>query len=96
MTGPPMAGERGFEDYLSRHLAHLGDPERYRARRKRQLIATYRRFLPESRDAELLEIGPGYGQWLEAGFYLPPSAYEVGFLSAAHSPNDVERLVAAL
>jgi SAM-dependent methyltransferase len=66
MTGPPMAGERGFEDYLSRHLAHLGDPERYRARRKRQLIATYRRFLPESRDAELLEIGPGYGQWLEA------------------------------
>lgn len=37
-----------------------------------------------------------YGQWLEAGFYLPPSAYEVGFLSAAHSPNDVERLVAAL
>lgn len=37
-----------------------------------------------------------YGQWLEAGFYLPPSAYEVGFLSAAHSPDDVERLVAAL
>ena len=37
-----------------------------------------------------------YGGWLEAGFYLPPSAYEVGFLSAAHSPNDVERLIAAL
>lgn len=37
-----------------------------------------------------------YGKWLDAGFYLPPSAYEVGFLSAAHSPNDVERLVAAL
>lgn len=37
-----------------------------------------------------------YGGWLEAGIYLPPSAYEVGFLSAAHSPNDVERLVAAL
>lgn len=37
-----------------------------------------------------------YGSWLEAGFYLPPSAYEVGFLSAAHSPNDVERLVAVL
>ncbi|MDP3158256.1 MAG: glutamate-1-semialdehyde 2,1-aminomutase [Archangium sp.] len=37
-----------------------------------------------------------YGQWLEAGLYLPPSAYEVGFLSAAHSPNDVEQLVAAL
>ena len=37
-----------------------------------------------------------YGGWLEAGFYLPPSAYEVGFLCAAHSPGDVERLVAAL
>jgi glutamate-1-semialdehyde 2,1-aminomutase len=37
-----------------------------------------------------------YGKWLEAGFYLPPSAYEVGFLSVAHSPSDVERLVAAL
>lgn len=37
-----------------------------------------------------------YARWLDAGFYLPPSAYEVGFLSAAHSPNDVERLVAAL
>ena len=37
-----------------------------------------------------------YAGWLDAGFYLPPSAYEVGFLSSAHSPNDVERLVAVL
>ncbi|HEY0881250.1 MAG TPA: aminotransferase class III-fold pyridoxal phosphate-dependent enzyme, partial [Archangium sp.] len=37
-----------------------------------------------------------YGKWLDAGIYLPPSAYEVGFLSAAHQPQDVERLVAAL
>jgi glutamate-1-semialdehyde 2,1-aminomutase len=37
-----------------------------------------------------------YAQWLDAGIYLPPSAYEVGFLSAAHTPEDVERLVAAL
>jgi len=60
-----MGTERGFENYLSRHMAHLGDPERYRERRKRQLIATYERWLPADRDAELLEIGPGYGQWLE-------------------------------
>ena len=60
-----MGTERGFENYLSRHMAHLGDPERYRERRKRQLIATYERWLPAERDAELLEIGPGYGQWLE-------------------------------
>jgi glutamate-1-semialdehyde 2,1-aminomutase len=37
-----------------------------------------------------------YGGWLEQGIYLPPSAYEVGFLSTAHQPQDVERLVAAL
>lgn len=37
-----------------------------------------------------------YAQWLDAGIYLPPSAYEVGFLSAAHTAEDVERLVAAL
>jgi SAM-dependent methyltransferase len=61
-----MGDERDFKDYLSRHMAHLGDAERYRERRKRQLIATYERWLPANRDAELLEIGPGYGQWLEA------------------------------
>jgi glutamate-1-semialdehyde 2,1-aminomutase len=37
-----------------------------------------------------------YAGWLDAGIYLPPSAYEVGFLSAAHSVEDVERLVSAL
>jgi glutamate-1-semialdehyde 2,1-aminomutase len=37
-----------------------------------------------------------YSGWLDAGLYLPPSAYEVGFLSAAHTTEDVERLAAAL
>lgn len=37
-----------------------------------------------------------YAGWLDAGIYLPPSAYEVGFLSAAHTPDDVARLAAAL
>ncbi len=37
-----------------------------------------------------------YQGWLDAGFYLPPSAYEVGFLSSAHTVEQVERLVAAL
>src|SRR5262249_52480744 len=66
-TGSPMRAERvGFEDYLSRHYAHLGDQRRFRARRKRQLLRTYAHLLPPARDAALLEIGPGYGQWLEA------------------------------
>ncbi len=54
-----------FVDYLSRHYAHLGDHARHRAGKKRQLLHTYRRFLPEQRDAQMLEIGPGYGQLLE-------------------------------
>lgn len=37
-----------------------------------------------------------YTRWLELGIYLPPSAYEVGFLSSAHTTEDIERLTAAL
>lgn len=54
-----------FENYLSRHYAHLGDHAKHRAGKKRQLQRTYQRFLPEDRAAAMLEIGPGYGQLLE-------------------------------
>jgi glutamate-1-semialdehyde 2,1-aminomutase len=37
-----------------------------------------------------------YPRWLERGVYLPPSAYEVGFLSSAHQPEHVTALVEAL
>lgn len=37
-----------------------------------------------------------YAKWLDRGIYLPPSAYEVGFLSAAHQPEHVSALVEAL
>ena len=37
-----------------------------------------------------------YAGWLDAGLYLPPSAYEVGFLCAAHTLADIERLAAGL
>lgn len=33
---------------------------------------------------------------LEQGIYLPPSPYEVGFLSAAHTTDDIDQLVKAL
>jgi glutamate-1-semialdehyde 2,1-aminomutase len=33
---------------------------------------------------------------LAAGIYLPPSAFEIGFLSLAHTSNDVEDLAALL
>jgi len=32
---------------------------------------------------------------LEAGIYLPPSQFEVGFVSAAHSEADIDRFIAA-
>ncbi len=34
-----------------------------------------------------------YRHLLNAGIYLPPSPYEVGFLSAAHSPADIDTLI---
>jgi glutamate-1-semialdehyde 2,1-aminomutase len=37
-----------------------------------------------------------YRAWLAQGVYLPPSAYEVCFLSAAHSTADVDRLLDVL
>jgi glutamate-1-semialdehyde aminotransferase len=33
---------------------------------------------------------------LKAGLYLPPSPYEVGFLSHAHTPEHMEMLAALL
>ena len=33
---------------------------------------------------------------LAAGIYLPPSPYEVGFLSAAHTADDIDQLIKAL
>jgi len=37
-----------------------------------------------------------YQKWLDMGIYLPPSAYEVGFLSSAHTKEQVRTLVKAL
>lgn len=34
-----------------------------------------------------------YHAWLNAGVYMGPSGYEVGFLSTVHAPTDLEKLV---
>jgi SAM-dependent methyltransferase len=57
--------DHAFDDYLTRHYSRLGDQERHRAGRKRQLLRTYGRLLPADREARILEIGPGHGQFLE-------------------------------
>ena len=47
-----------------------------------------------------IDIGEDYTvifqQLLNAGIYLPPSPFEVGFLSAVHSENDIRQLAEAL
>jgi len=44
----------------------------------------------------VLRFNAMHGPLLEQGIYLPPSAYEVLFLSAAHSRSEVETLARAL
>jgi glutamate-1-semialdehyde 2,1-aminomutase len=39
---------------------------------------------------------PAYASWLSKGVYMPPSSYEVGFLSAVHKPAEVDALAHAL
>jgi len=39
---------------------------------------------------------PAYASWLSQGIYMPPSSYEVGFLSAVHTPAEVDALARAL
>ncbi len=46
--------------------------------------------------AAIQEYHQRYRGWLERGVYLPPSAYEVCFLSAAHSTADVDTLLDVL
>ena len=41
-------------------------------------------------------FAPLFHRLLDEGIYLAPSAYEVGFLSAAHQEADIDRLLAAL
>jgi len=52
---------------------------------------------PAQIDAALTAPFPAmFRRALDAGIYLPPSCYEVAFLSTAHSRSDIERLAAAI
>lgn len=54
-----------FENYLTRYLSQVGGQGDSRTRRKVVLSYNYKRLLPDSLDARILEIGPGYGELLE-------------------------------
>ncbi len=54
-----------FDGYLTKHLSHVADPFRFRKRTKAHLAYNYMSLLPKNKDARILEIGPGFGEWLE-------------------------------
>ena len=41
-------------------------------------------------------FGPFFHALLAAGIYLPPSPYEVGFLSTAHTVEDLKKLASTV
>jgi glutamate-1-semialdehyde 2,1-aminomutase len=45
---------------------------------------------------EMKKFAPFHRSLLEQGIYLGPSGYEVGFVSAAHSTEDLDRTIAAM
>ncbi len=54
------------------------------------------RSLKAMADRPASAFGPVFHRMLEGGIYLAPSAFEVGFLSAAHTDVQVDALAAAL
>ncbi|HET9700327.1 MAG TPA: glutamate-1-semialdehyde 2,1-aminomutase [Burkholderiales bacterium] len=64
------------------------------------MFGIYFRATPPTSYAEVMECDKEafnrfFHAMLEAGVYLAPSAYEAGFVSAAHSPADIAATVAA-
>jgi len=45
--------------------------------------------------ADTTAFGKFFGRMLDSGVYLPPSQFEAAFLSAAHTPEDVKKTIAA-
>jgi len=45
---------------------------------------------------EMKKFAPFHRALLEQGIYLGPSGYEVGFVSAAHTSDDLDRTIAAM
>jgi glutamate-1-semialdehyde 2,1-aminomutase len=54
------------------------------------------RSLGDMKSTPAAPFGPGFHKLLDAGIYLAPSAFEVGFLSAAHTSAHVERLASEM
>lgn len=53
------------------------------------------RNLTDARTADTAAFGTFFQGMLQAGIYLPPAQFELGFISAAHSHNDITSFIAA-
>src|SRR2546426_4174958 len=61
-----MTGRQAlFGNYLTSHLSKVGGQGDSRDRRKVVLSHNYKKLLPVRLDARILDIGPGYGEWIE-------------------------------
>lgn len=49
----------------------------------------------EAKEADTKRFGVYFREMLRQGIYLAPSQFEAGFLSAAHTEADVDRVIAA-
>ena len=54
------------------------------------------RSLADLKSKPAAPFGPVFHKLLDAGIYLAPSAFEVGFLSAAHTGEHVDLLAAQM
>lgn len=61
-----MSQEQGqFQRYMTEHMTRLRSPGEWRGRVKERLRHRYQRHLPVDRNAPILEIGPGFGEFME-------------------------------
>jgi glutamate-1-semialdehyde 2,1-aminomutase len=47
----------------------------------------------QARKADATLFAHLHAAWLEAGIFWPPSQFETGFLSSAHSESEIDRTV---
>jgi 2-polyprenyl-3-methyl-5-hydroxy-6-metoxy-1,4-benzoquinol methylase len=60
-----MAQEERFDSYITQHYAAIRSPFQRRDRVKDRLWHRYGRFIPVDKDTQILDIGPGFGEFIE-------------------------------
>lgn len=54
-----------YNDYLTKHFSHTADHQSFRKRKKLYLKHNYEKWFPRDAAANILDIGPGYGELIE-------------------------------